>query len=951
MAARVGEFRPETLDPARQIEVHTYHGFAAQVLAEFGPLAGLDPRAGIITPTFSRQLIQDIYLNRMPGVTNMTYRGTLDRIRRLNDQLGDHLLVPAQVGRAAAVYADDMVWDERVEMADVLEDYYRSKKKLGVVDYSDLVTMSTGLMSENPGLASLVRKRYRALILDEYQDTNPAQRTFLTTIFGDGFPVIAVGDEDQTIYEWRGASSENFALFMDHFRRANGEPPHQMSLTENRRSGNAILELANEVRQSANPGADTLVTSDDMGAEIVTKFASDAVAEAEWIARSFETLHSRGSEWRDMAVLIRKNKDFSIIIDALASHDIPIEVANVGGLLSVPEVSQLRAWLTILDHPEDSAALTQILLGTKFRIGLADLGRITAAIPRPRREDSEDPDTISLLEAVETGVGREAVSDEGNRRLDHFRAVFADLLLSSQGLSLVETCRLVLDRTGAWSDVEALPDSARLSARLNLYRFLDVAEDWSPLSGRPSTSTFLDYLAAMEDEPAEELDSARLSGEDAVTLVTVHRAKGLEWPTVAIPGAVKGTFPSGSSRYSDPYRFGEFLPPDLRLDQTLKDLPEEESARKAFFRERHRLSEWRVAYVAVTRAMERLMVSGAYWYGLPEVRKTPAEPSELYELACSMSGSRNEGHATLGPRPNTLRRVQDASAPDPVFDQGWARALTAAIADDGHVAALAAELGLSKEVAEQVDEWTDRLFSLDSIPAVEAEPPRSVSVTGLVTYAQCPLRYFWTEVDPLPRRPSRAATVGTEIHRRIELHQKGQVALHDATEDSYDVPETTGSAIGPGGFAAYETSRFAEARAGLVEAPFELPLPNGYTVRGRIDAVFCTDDHWEIVDFKSGRPRSGAHQRVQLESYAVAAVDLDFGLPRPRLIDVTFAYLGGGLLEVTERIDEAWTADARENLDRITTAIDSELFAPVPGDWCGSCDFLRFCEAGKREVG
>ena len=117
------------------------------------------------------------------------------------------------------------------------------------------------------------------------------------------------------------------------------------------------------------------------------------------------------------------------------------------------------------------------------------------------------------------------------------------MFAEGQGSSLVEVCRLVLDRTRAWQDVESLPTNQRTTARLNLYRLLDLAEEWSPLKGRPSLSAFLDYLEAMEDEPAEELDSTHLSGEEAVTLVTVHRAKGLEWDVVAIPAVTDGSFP------------------------------------------------------------------------------------------------------------------------------------------------------------------------------------------------------------------------------------------------------------------------------------------------------------------------------------------------------------------------------------------------------------------------
>jgi DNA helicase-2/ATP-dependent DNA helicase PcrA len=264
-------------------------------------------------------------------------------------------------------------------MLETLRRYDDDKRRLGVVDYSDLVTLSTRILKAHPELVAEIRGRYRAVILDEYQDTNPAQRVLLTTLFGPssdgrGFPVIAVGDEDQTIYEWRGASAENFELFPTHFPAADGSPALQGALTLNRRSAPEILEVANQIRRRANPAAEDLV-SHDPGAkgEVITYWAGDAVAEADWIARKFEALHQAGTPWSEMAVLFRKNKDFAIVVDSMARHDIPVEVANLGGLLSVPEVADLRAWLTVIDRPEHSPSLVQILFGSRYRLGFADI--------------------------------------------------------------------------------------------------------------------------------------------------------------------------------------------------------------------------------------------------------------------------------------------------------------------------------------------------------------------------------------------------------------------------------------------------------------------------------------------------------------------------------------------------------------------------------------------------
>jgi len=951
LAGRVAEFLPESVDPSRQVEVHTYHGFAAQVLAEYGALAGVDNRSGVITPTFARQLIRDVFFAVPHAKLDMTWSGTLDNIRKLGDQLGDHLLRPEDIIKASAIHGGDEVWAKRVEIAETLSRYNDAKAELAVVDYADLVTLSTRLLQRHTGLAETIRRRYRAVVLDEYQDTNPAQRVLLMTIFSGGFPVIAVGDEDQTIYEWRGASSENFDLFMEHFPTQDGRPAHDTSLTLNRRSGPGILDIANEVRQMANPGSDVLRPAEPDVTEVTTHWASDALAEAEWIARQFESLHDEGSSWADMAVLFRKNKDFPVIMDVLGRHEIPLEVANVGGLLGVPEISHLRAWLTVLDNPGDSTSIAQILLGTGYRLGIADLAALTRQLTTtgPDADDAEDPQPVTLVEAIERADEIVDLGTEARARLGRFHLVYRELLVEAQGLSLAETCRIVLDRTRAWQDIEALPDSARLTARLNIYRFLDLADDWSPLSGRPSLTAFLEYLQAMEDEPAEELDTARLSGEDAVTLVTVHRAKGLEWENVAIPAVVKDNFPARSGGFPDPIRFAYQLPVEFRLDTVVSDLPDDEDARRSFLRRRHEAQEWRVAYVAVTRAKRRLLVTGSYWYGLPEPRATPAEPSALFQLIESSPGTIDGGHAPPGPRPALLRSPDDSPSPDPLFEGGWRSGLLMARENPAHIRDLARERGVEDEYLRLIDEWEGRLFDLDDAgEPVVAEDEKTISVTGLVTYAQCPKRFYWAEIDPLPRRRNPAAVRGSEIHRQIELHQRGEVPFEDLEHDLYDAIEPADEA--PGAFAAYQASRFADRQADLVEAAFSVGLENDYQVRGRIDAVYREDDHWEVVDFKTGRPSSDPSRIVQLQAYAIAARDV-LELPAESRLDVTFAYLGGGLSEATTRADQAWVDEARSRLTQLTDDIERGEFMATPGEWCHGCDFLRFCEPGRRETG
>jgi DNA helicase-2/ATP-dependent DNA helicase PcrA len=949
LSDRVRRLLKDTVDPGRQVEIHTYHGFAAQVLAEFGPLAGVDNRAQVITPTFSRQLMSETFHHTSYDHLDITNTRALNKIRQLGDRLGDHLLTADDL-IAESDGREGETWAMRREMAQTLARYANDKRRLRVVDYSDLVTLSTLITREHPALAAEIRARYRAVVLDEYQDTNPAQRALLTSIFTEGFPVVAVGDEDQTIYEWRGASAENFELFATTFPRVDGSPAHESELRLNRRSAPAILAVANDIRVLANPEAEELrPVHRDVEGEVITHWARDAVAEADWIARRFEALHDAGESWRDMAVLFRKNKDFAVVLDALTSHDIPVEVANIGGLLSVPEVAEIRAWLTALEHPEDSAAITQILFGSRFSLGMADLVHLTrwAADADDTDEDADDPNPITLIEAIEAAEEIPGLRPGALAALQRYRSIYREALSESQGMTLIETCRLILDRTRAWQDVEALPPNARLTSRLNLYRLLDLAEDWSPLKGRPSVEAFLEYLETMEDEPAEELDSARLSGEDAVTLVTVHRAKGLEWETVAVPAVAKDNFPSRTQQHPDPERFPEFLPPEMRIDSVIDDLPTEESERTSYLRDRHTRQEWRVAYVAATRAKRRLFVSGAYWYGLPEPSKTPKEPSELFDLIEAHATSVSAGHAEPGERPPILRAPDRTAAPDPLFDDGWASALRLAMEDSERIDEMARDLNVEDEYRERLDAMESRLFRLAEPMTDEADDdPTITSVTGLVTYAQCPKRFYWSQVDPLPRSRNPAAERGTELHRRIELHQRGHVPFEEMSDDLYDqAPDEVDAASG--GYRAYEQSRFGVNRAALVEAPFSIELEAGQKVRGRIDAIYREAGSWEIVDFKSGRPKQDPSRLIQLQAYAVASQEVDFGIPGPDEVEVTFAYLGGGLTEETYRADQNWLRQARKSLNELAEGIRSEKWDPTPGDWCHNCDFLRFCPAGR----
>ncbi len=354
----------------------------------------------------------------------------------------------------------------------------------------------------------------------------------------------------------------------------------------------------------------------------------------------------------------------------------------------------------------------------------------------------------------------------------------------------------------------------------------------------------------------------------------------------------------------------------------------------------HENQEWRTAYVAVTRARSRLYASGAWWVGSPAPLKNPTRPSPLFELIERRATTRGS-HPPAGTRPQHLRLGGVGESPDPVFQEGWRLGLLRAASDPSWPARRAAELD-TFELFEHERAELEALSRGSAVrePAV-AEEGIEASVTGLVTFAICPRRYSWSEVDRLPRRPSAAARRGARVHRQIELRNLGMVPFEEMSVDLYDV--TVGEEPAGDPFQAFERSRFAAAKPRYVEVPFELALRNGARIRGRADAVYV-DGITEVVDFKTGRPPSSPEAKTQLEAYALALVETGLATPPMR---VTFAFLGGGIFEESEDVDAAWIDDARSHLEALTSAIGTGEFPATPSSSCRSCDFVRFCEQGR----
>jgi DNA helicase-2/ATP-dependent DNA helicase PcrA len=957
------------LPEGEEATVATYHSFSAQLLDDYGLRMGIEAGPMLMTAAHKWQLASALFTDRtFEHLEVRTVPYTVRRMLSLADQCADHLVDPLELAerseRFAAQIEPKKKWDwdakragfGRAELARLVAAYSERKREMRVIDYGDQIALACTLVAEHDEVVADFRARFPIVLLDEFQDTNHAQAKLLETLCSRDYPVMSVGDPDQNIYAWRGASLRNILRFADDF---GGE---RKPLYVNFRSGSRILTVANCVIDNVPPeprGEDKELRPHPSRGEgrVLAFVGTDERDEARRIAQVIATEHEGGRSYDSFAVLCRKKRLFAPIADELRAAGIPVEVVDLGGLLQLPEVVEVLAWLRLIEDPADNIALARVLQGPRWRIGYRDLvglARWSAARNRGLREElgeDEHPGDVAfaLSEALDNLDDPEmtGISSDARNRLRDFTALFAILRAAATG-PLDELVTAILERSGLWRELDASSSGSALSAKRNLLNFVGSVSNFAPVEGESTLSTLVSYLDAAQ-EAEEDFEQVQLSDEDTVKLLTIHKAKGLEWDVVFVPGLAESArskmFPD-TSRQPNPITKAEHMPFALRGDRDV--LPQYDGNIKKFreqLKERGLEEERRLCYVALTRARDLLIVSSAYWYG--DVQE-PFAPSIFYEEISSDPACEELGPRPEQPQENPLVRLRAQAAtqwPRPASDSGGQF-------PEGDVSSL--DTPQRALYDERLRSHLERVRLVRTRTAADVRPalPASLSVSSLLTYERCPKMFYWTYVRPLPRRSSEAARVGTEVHRWIELQSKGQGALFDVEAELDLAPDEASTGTGGRGRSVAElkerwtSSRFAATTPLYTERPFLL-MVGGFVIGGRIDAVFGTDGGpWEVVDYKTGSvpasddPVAG----LQLDVYALACQEL-WG-KGPSDLTLTYAYIGEG-----KEVSRA-AAAAEEIRSRIATTLQSLStdFTPSPGPQCRSCDFLMACDAGRTWV-
>lgn len=535
---------------ADSIWLSTFHSFCAKLLRfEVDGFYGYTRNFTIYDSSDQLVLVKDCLKKLNLDDKQFMPRSVLGTISSAKNVLMD--------AKAFAAKASDF-YEQKV--ADVYALYQEKLRENNAVDFDDLLFLAVRLLQEKEDVREKYQSRFQYILVDEYQDTNHAQYALTKILAARWRNICVVGDADQSIYAWRGADIRNIIDFTRDYPDA-----ASIKLEQNYRSTKTILHAANAVidNNESRPKK-TLWTENPAGNKIIHYQAQTEHDEADYIAGVIYNRHEISHEpYGDMAILFRTNAQSRVLEEKLMRYAIPYTMVGGTKFYDRKEIKDVLAYLRLLYNPEDSLSLTRIINVPKRNIGATTMEHVAAYA---------EEQGISLFEAL-SSTDEIPVTKRARTSLENFAAMIFDLLNDIEGkdvLSLIET---VIKQTGYGDmlDKEAEHDPQGESRKENVGEFLSVAKDYMDSNPDGNLQDFLENVALVSDVDDFE------SSDSKVTLMTLHAAKGLEFPVVFLTGLDEGLFPHS---------------------RTLMDPAQVEEER-------------RLAYVGITRAERQLYVTNA----------------------------------------------------------------------------------------------------------------------------------------------------------------------------------------------------------------------------------------------------------------------------------------------------------------------------------------------------
>lgn len=532
---------------AKDVWLFTFHAFCARFLRmEIDKLPGYGGNFAIYDTADSQNLIKQILKEMNLDDKRFQPSGILSRISNAKNALQDAAAFARQAGD---------FYEQKV--ADIYSRYEQKLQLNNALDFDDLLMLSIKLLQENQEVREKYQDRFDYLLVDEYQDTNHAQYLLTKFLAAKHRNICVVGDADQSIYGWRGADIQNILDFEKDYPDAK-----VIKLEQNYRSTQIILDAANAVIEN-NTGRKpkNLWTENKSGADIIYFQAVDERDEARFVIEQLQNLQrTENKKLGDMAILYRTNTQSRIFEEMLIKSGISYNM--VGGLkfYERKEIKDIIAYLRVIFNPADSLSLLRIINVPKRGIGDASLTKIQAYAAA---------NNVSLFEAVSNAAAIDGLSSRFVSKLDDLAGIIFELMNLASEAPVEDLIDRVLRDTGYLEELENERTPQAQSRIDNLHELISVAQEFAASEEENNLENFLAHVALVSDIDDTEL------GEDAITLMTLHSSKGLEFPVVFLVGMEEGLFPHA---------------------RTLMDETEIEEER-------------RLCYVGITRAKEKLFLS------------------------------------------------------------------------------------------------------------------------------------------------------------------------------------------------------------------------------------------------------------------------------------------------------------------------------------------------------
>ena len=519
-AAREMKERAAALNPATQdCLIATFHSMCVRILRREADHIGYNRNFTIVDPGEQRTLMKRILKNLNLDPKKWNERAILGTISNAKNDLIDEV--------AYANMAGDMYTEI---VAKCYTAYQKELRQSEAMDFDDLIMLTLRLFDQNSDVLTYYQQRYQYIHVDEYQDTNHAQYQLVKLLASRFKNICVVGDADQSIYGWRGADMQNILDFEKDYPEAK-----VVLLEENYRSTKTILQAANEViRNNRNRRPKNLWTQNEDGEEIVYYRANDEQDEALFVARTIDQLSREGYSHKDFAVLYRTNAQSRTVEEALLKANIPYTMVGGTKFYSRKEIRDVISYLNLIANPSDNISYERVVNEPKRGVGPGTVEKI---------RDFASSQEISLLDAS-ANIMLSPVKGKAAQAVYEFANLILDLRDRLDDYSVTELVELVLKKTD-YSAALAAQATLESQARIeNIEEFLSVTKNFDENPDNPTDETGLDKLSRFLNDLALIADTDDGDTESSeVTLMTLHAAKGLEFPVVFLVGMEENVFP------------------------------------------------------------------------------------------------------------------------------------------------------------------------------------------------------------------------------------------------------------------------------------------------------------------------------------------------------------------------------------------------------------------------